>query len=826
MKPEIKTIITDGTRLADSVNLARLNKLTTVRDLLDIDQISWEAVKELHILGYGKSAASRRKITVNGPAAGCYIDESGTWVLVVGPSRKQIHTIVCRCKSILNILDMRFLPLPKMNLGGRPNLEQLCISTVQGMGELTGLEQLSGLKLLDLSFTDLPEKIDLHQLTALRRLDLTGNPRLQTVEGLSCLTALEELDLSGTGIGPNFDVSGLTRLKRLRLADTRALRHIIGLGQNAGLEHLDLACSAVERIPDDLHDLTHLVHADLSNLALDDLPNWLPELGLDFTYYDDGINLRNTQVPGVEPDLFSQLPGDEAGDALIQEKIRQMFEDRKNNVPKPLNELKVVFLGDGGAGKSHIIARLLNNGGDPKDFTGDSTPGVMITDRRWHIDDRKVRVHFWDFGGQNSIQYMHRMFLSDQTLYVVIVNMGRPNRQEQARSWLRNIQTFAKDAPVLLVLNQMDREPDASINESDLRLEYPGIREVVKMSAMADTRDEFRSRFMEALKRQISTAESLTRPFQLSWHRLRDKLQALDKDWILTADYEKLREDCGIDKADGRMLLEWFRELGICYHCAGSKALEKYVVLRPNWIANALSVILFQKHSAVKNGIFPHKDIRDLLAAPAQGKERKQRVLPDTTYAGQEVDYLLCLLRHYQLSYLLHKDEEFIPILCGSEPPNCTTLENSTEILEYHMEYDYLPDHLIPRLVVQMRQELEKDMVWRNGACFRREEIPAMAAVLREDSMVRIFVRSHAPEYKPGTYLNVIKDEIERICQEAGCGEPETYIVYKADGKRERFSCARLTAMQEIGQTETDFSMVFKAQIPIARILDQLDGQV
>ena len=820
MKPEIQTIISDGTTLAASVDRARLNKLTTVRDLQDIDLIPWETVKELHILGYGKS---KRGAGSNDPGAGCYIDQSGTWVLVVGATKPQVLTIVCRCRSNLKHLDIRFLSLPKLNIRDLVNLEQLCVSTVQDTANLEGYDSLVSLKMLDMSFADLPETVDLHALTALQRLDLTGNLRLKTVEGLSALTAMEELDLSGTGIGPDFDVSALTKLRRLRLADTRALRHIIGLGGNPELEHLDLACSAVERIPDDLHELKHLVHMDLSNMGLDDVPDWLPELGLEFTYYDDGINLRNTTIPGVEPELFSKRAGSEAEYTRWQEEVRQWFEDRKNNVPRPLNELKVVFLGDGGAGKSHIIARLMNDGGDPIDFTGDSTPGVLIKDKKLYIEDRNVRVHFWDFGGQNAIQFMHRMFLSARTLYVVVINMGRPDRQNQARFWLRNIQTFAPGAPVLLVLNQMDHDRSASINEADLRKEYPNIsEEVVKLSAMKDSREDFLSEFMKKLKHEISKSENLNRSFQLSWHRLRDKLQAIREDCIPTAEYEKQLEDCGIDKTDGHMLLEQFRELGICYHYAGSKPLEEYVVLRPNWIANALSVILFQKHDAVKNGVFPHQDIRDLLAVRAKGKDRNLRILPDTTYQKQEVDYILHLMRRYQLSYPLNK-EEFIPLLCGSEPPaDFTVPEHDTDYLEYHMEYPQLPDRLIPQLVVQRRRDLEKDKVWRTGACFKSQVPPMSAIVLLDETTVRIFVRSEDPRCKPGTYLNVLKDEIEKICQEAGVGDPEEFIVYKADGKRDCFSIAKLTAMQTADPSATDFSLVFMDNIPIAHILGQL----
>jgi GTPase SAR1 family protein len=70
------------------------------------------------------------------------------------------------------------------------------------------------------------------------------------------------------------------------------------------------------------------------------------------------------------------------------EVVKKWFEDR-NKVP--LNEIKVVFLGDGEAGKSHTIARLMNDGGDPIDYTDQSTPGIVIKNKDYDLDGRKFQ---------------------------------------------------------------------------------------------------------------------------------------------------------------------------------------------------------------------------------------------------------------------------------------------------------------------------------------------------------------------------------------------------------------------------------------------------
>lgn len=93
----------------------------------------------------------------------------------------------------------------------------------------------------------------------------------------------------------------------------------------------------------------------------------------------------------------------------------------KNNnrvrIPKKLNEAKVVFLGDGGAGKTFSIQRLLNNCEMQEEFSGESTPGISIQDCKYEINGEEILIHYWDFGGQEIMHSMHRMFLTKRTLY-------------------------------------------------------------------------------------------------------------------------------------------------------------------------------------------------------------------------------------------------------------------------------------------------------------------------------------------------------------------------------------------------------------------------
>ena len=431
-------------------------------------------------------------------------------------------------------------------------------------------------------------------------------------------------------------------------------------------------------------------------MKLKELPDWLPEPGLPISrnVLGDGIRLCNTTVEGVDMSIFDQS----------QETILEWFENRK---AQPLNELKVVFLGDGGAGKSHTIARLLNDGAQTGDFPDISTPGIVIKDKPYKFEDKEVKVHFWDFGGQEILHSMHRMFLTERTLYVVMLNVRDGTQDDRARYWLYNLRSFAKGAPVLLVLNQMDMNENATLNESDLRKLYPTLApDVVKLSTLKYSDGEFEEKFIDVLRRQIGSMDILAFPFTPSWSRLKEKLQNMEKPYIFSDDFRKFCDECGVTDSDKirRNLLNWFSDLGVSFCYSGSASLEDYVVLRPDWITNAIYIVLFNKAETANNGQVSHEVIYKMLSS--RDMEKYRRTVTKATYKPYEVDYVLKVFRKFRLSFLAEDGIEFLPMLCNANAnPISTVYETDPDALEFRMYYEYLPNNVIHRLMVEMRQD-------------------------------------------------------------------------------------------------------------------------
>lgn len=802
----------------------------SVEQLKAMPDDMWQRVRHLYYIGSFVDMKT-----------GGYLSFDGDWLLISDMSTDAVQEIIQKCGQDLELLDIRNTEGFSVELSHTTGLRTLRIDgrfspggyILKGIPELTNLAEFSlvkckpadqldlshmtELKKLSLEYINPPEVTGIGKLSNIEALrikyvewkgvlDISDYPKLKAlsiycnkedaVSGLSELSNLEVLNLSGTGWGGTLDVAALTKLKSLDIRhNRRTLHQLTGLEKLPELEELIIHRASIREIPEALRGMKHLRYLQLMDLTLDTLPDWLPELGLPFYtgFNEKGICFANVEVPGVDMSIFNRP----------QEVILQWFEERKRGNTVPLNEVKVVFLGDGEAGKTHTIARLLADGEKPSANTvdGRATPGIVIQDKEYALDGKKIQVHFWDFGGQEILHSMHRMFLTERTLYVVLINARDDTQDDRARYWLHNIKSFAGTAPVLLVLNKIDQNPNASIDTPNLQKMYSGLRDVVRMSALEYSKEQFNAAFTDALLKQVRELGTLGTLWPRSWLKLKSGLEHMQTHYIHGSDYEDLCDDCGVEQ-NREELLHWFNDLGVSFCYGGSAKLEDYVILKPEWLTNAIYIILFNRCKDTENGVIPHEAIYRMLKKPRKGQDPIRRVLQNVFYRPEEAEYVLDVIRKFRLSYKVREDAEFIPVLCQRESMAVAEeYEDDPDALEFRMEFEYLPDNVIHRLMVEMRKDLDTRNVWRTGARFVQQGTGLSAVVRSEGEVLRIFVRSDNSLHQPNTYLHILKGNIDQIVADMRLQKPYCEVIYKADGITEAFDYEDLLFAWQEGET-------------------------
>lgn len=676
-KPATDAVLSDAIWFASQGASDFCEKLRTIVYSISEEHIPWHSVHSLSILGTASTGCNISLKEV-GLTPGIYINQSGNWLLFIHPEQSSIDAYIGRFGNQITYLSLHNTMFSRLVLSTFTALVQLRVWNDRKMTEITGLEHLT-------------------QLTDLR---------LFRCHNLTCFPELKYL----------------TQLEKLLIIDCNGLKQLPELSYLTQLTKLSLSeCRNFIELPDGIRNMKSLRYLDLSGLRLRDLPDWFPQIAESFSLKGlrrNGkkkaiVHLNGTAVEDMKDMSIFEQP---------YEMVAKWFEARKLGRTHPLNEIKVVFLGDGEAGKSHTIARLMNDGEEPDRsiYDGHSTPGILIRNKEYDLDGRKIQVHYWDFGGQEIMHSMHRIFLTGRTMYVVLLNARDDTQGDRARYWLHNVKSFAPDAPVLLVLNKIDQNETASVDEVDLRGRYDKLTQVVKLSALKFSQDEFNKTFTDVLLEEIKRTGYLDAEWPTSWTQIKEKLENMTTHYIMGDVYQAI---CGEYQVDDNQknLLHWFNDLGISFCCCDEDdyALEDYVILRPDWITNALYIILFNHLEGARNGLIPHRSIYTLLKN-AHGNPAVRCTLPQAKYSGGDIQYVLGIMRKFNLSFTDGHENEFIPMLCQQNSTvDVQYYRKDTETLEFNMEFDYLPSNLLHRLMVERHSELDMANVWRTGARFQ-----------------------------------------------------------------------------------------------------------
>ena len=722
----------------------------------------------------------------------------------------------------LNLQDCnRITELPE--LGNLTHLTTLNLINCYRLTRLPGLRNLTQLTSLSLencsSLTELPELSNLIQLTTLNLKNCYKLTKLPGLRNLTQLTSLSLEDCDNCTALPGLE--NLTQMTELNLSGCRRLTELSGLENLTQLTSLDLSnCSGLTKFPEAIRILRSLRCLNLSNMNLLSLPDWLPEIAEHFAIHSRNmwpgtkkasISLENTTVNDIPDMSIFEQP---------HKVVAEFFRQRIQGKTQPLNEIKVVFLGDGEAGKSHTIARLMNDGGDPVDYMDQSTPGIVIKHKEYTEASRTFRVNYWDFGGQEIMHSMHRIFLTGRTMYVVLLNARDDTQGERAKYWLHNIKSFAPGAPVLLVLNKIDQNENASVDERDLRGRYKKLTQVVRLSARDFTQKEFNESFTKVMLEEIRKTGYLDADWPISWTRVKNQLENMESHYIKWPAYEDICKKYQVIE-NQQPLLEWFNDLGVSFCCCDENSnLDDYVILRPDWITNALYIILFNRLEGANNGLIPHSAIYSILKT-AHNNPAIRCTLPQARYDGGDTQYVLGIMRKFNLSFTDGLENEFIPMLCQQNSTvDVQDYRRDADTLEFNMEFDYLPNNLLHRLMVERRDELDMDNVWRTGARFEIKALGYSAVVVIDSNILRFFIRHTDPMHRPNTYLTMLKDNVDRIVEKMGLKSPSCQLIYKLDSRQDMFDFEMLKAMREAGQKDV-FSMTWRKMLPIEHILNQ-----
>jgi small GTP-binding protein len=579
--------------------------------------------------------------------------------------------------------------------------------------EIIKLTKLTSLDLRDNQLTSLPTEIT--KLSKLTRIDLGNNQLTSLPPEITKLANLTSLDLRSnqlTSLPP--EINKLTKLSRLTLENNRLTSVPLEITKLTNLTSLDLRQNKLTSLPPEITRLPNLRRLYLSGNMLP-IP---PETLID---------------PNDVKAIFAALAGMESGERL--------------------NEAKMLVVGDGKVGKSSVVERLLHGTFDPKKQT---TLGVEINDEIQVLrgdlsgEGDPVKLNIWDFGGQEVQHSTHQFFLTTRSLYLLVVDARKGLQLGNIEYWLKLIESFGGDSPIIIVVNQIDQlkgQRPLNLDRKALQDKY-NIKDFVETSCLTGAGIPA---LKAAIAREVERLKHVRDLWPREWLAIKKRLKHMQDDYIPVEKYlEICREENLTDEDLQQSLLDILHILGTVVRFPGDMQ-----VLNPRWVTQGVYALLTAEQLVEDRGQFDLKDVGKILSVLPNAK---------THYPAHTQERLIRVMRHFELCFEFtdRPGHYLIPRHLHDNEPDLPW--DDADALKFQYHYDTLPDSVISRFIVRMNQYITKPYYWKNGVFLQSLEADKNLAKIKSDLIDRkIFISVIGKEQTRRAFLAVIRSAFDEI---------------------------------------------------------------
>lgn len=547
----------------------------------------------------------------------------------------------------------------------------------------------------------------------------------------------------------------LSRLRTLDLSRNQLTSVPEWLGELAQIEALYLESNLLTVLPESIGKLAQLQTLLLEDNRLRSLPESLRSVkSLRGLYLHDNPDLR---IPkSVLGPSFVQTKPDDSDAAKPSAILDYYFRTRLAWDRRPLLEAKLILVGRGEVGKTSLVRRLIENKFSRRE---DRTQGIRIT--QWPLAVKRgeeVRMHVWDFGGQEIMHATHQFFLTDRSVYLLVLD-GRAGQQEtEADYWLRIVSSFAPQSPVLVVLNKIQKDP-FNLNRRALQEKFPQVRDFVET-------DCANGRGIDALRKVIVRATDdlpdLRVPFPAAWFEIKEKLSKTKENYLPFDQYRAVCAQLGeTEEGAQESLAVHLHRLGIALNYRDDPRLRDTHVLNPHWVTEGIYALLNSPRLAAKKGELRRDDLK--------------HDLDPKRYPASMHQFLLDLMEKFELCFSFPGGERYlIPELLDEQQPAEASRFDPAQCLNFRYRYPVVPAGLLPRFVVRTNV-LSDRYRWRTGVILEFEGNRALVKADPQDRQVFIAVSGPSAEGRRRT-LAVIREEFDAIHRGIQHLEPEELV--------------------------------------------------
>ena len=635
------------------------------------------------------------------------------------------------------------------------NLTKLILSGNLGdrwkLSDISVIGELPNLQILHINKTKVSDLSAIGKLSALGELDVSDT-LVADLNPLSKLADLRVLSVSNTPVNDLNPISHLPNLRRLYARST-AITDLSPISSMKMLRHLNVRFNNVHDLPQldaladiGLLDLSYTQVSDLAPLKLI-IARGMPVRFERTAEMGRGIFVQN--CPLTHPPIEIAQQGNAA--------ILRYFDELDKQETLRLYEAKCLIIGEGGAGKTSLVRKLLDRDNKLPEEK-ETTKGIEVQPLDFILPDGSdFRLHLWDFGGQEIYHATHQFFLTKRSLYVLVDDTRKDEKTVNDpvfSYWFQVVELFGGGSPLLIIQNEKgDRSKQLDLRGMQGRFDF------IKESRAANLLtcrglDEVR----RAIEYHISRLPHVGEVLPKQWALIRRALEDLrwgsesepGRDHISLEEYYALCRRHDIPERERALFLsDYLHDLGAILHFKDNPLLRKIIILNNQWATDAVYKVLDNEPVKKQYGLFTRRDLASIWS--------------DERYQDQQ-DELLALMEKFEICYQLSDEGEdnwLAPQLLPVEQPDALHWDN-TDNLQLRYEYDFMPRGMLSRFIVRMHRYVKNtDLAWRSGVVLERQG--ALALVTETWGSREIVVRAQGVYAKE--LVTLIAEDFDRMHQ-------------------------------------------------------------
>lgn len=349
-------------------------------------------------------------------------------------------------------------------------------------------------------------------------------------------------------------------------------------------------------------------------------------------------------------------------------------------------------------------------------------------------EQKDLSLYLWDFGGQAIFHGLHRAFLHENCVYILVVD----SRHEQAPDeWLHQIHHLAGgNATVLLVTNQHDG-CDIRQNEKRLLREFTGLLDKGSFHYFSciDSKAPGLTEFVNELsKAALDSQKTVWKETLNIHHAIRKYAEEKSTVFIATSRIKKIIRANG--KVEGsKEMINSLEQLG--FLASITKGKLSYC-LKPEWAVDRAYELLYSDTLLNNKGQLDLLDFDECFTVPPTEEQQSK---------------LLDFLDHRSLCFELPESGEyFFPdAAAADEPEVVANLLSQDQRLQIRFDLPYLPPGFHTRLVKPLfNQETgikNSQHIWRQGFIQQSEDSHAIVQYLFRKSSIEVTLVGSPQQY-------------------------------------------------------------------------------